>query len=78
MRNCLNQTLRIVARYCVLAKLIHNNDRIKMLGFAEQIYNARELWVSPGQSTIGGNCGFRALVKSFQYLDSRMYLFSQP
>jgi hypothetical protein len=34
-----------------LNKLIHNNDKIKLLRFAGQIQNPRPLWVSLGQST---------------------------
>ena len=34
-----------------LGELIHNKDRIKMLRFAKQTHNSRELYVSPFQST---------------------------
>jgi hypothetical protein len=35
-----------------------------MLRFAEPIYNAWPLWLSPGQSTTRIDCGLRALVES--------------
>jgi hypothetical protein len=44
---------------CVMDQLTHNN-RIKILKFAEPIYNARELWVSPDQSTKRVKFGLRA------------------
>ena len=56
-------------------QLIHKNDGIKVLGFAELTLKARLLWVSPGQSTFCRKCGCRALIKSFEIIDFIMYLF---
>ena len=54
---------------------IHNNDRIKIFRFAEQIYNYRELYVSPGQSTYCRNFILRASIKSGELIDFVVYLF---
>jgi hypothetical protein len=53
-------------RGCVIHQPIHNNHRIKMLELAEQIENPRPMWISPAQTTIRSNFGFRAFVKSEQ------------
>jgi len=58
-----------------LDKLIHNNDGIKMLRFAEQTHNSRELNVSPIHSTYRSDFLLPALVKSGQQADSIVYLF---
>lgn len=45
-----------------------------MLGLADQTYNARLVWVFPGQSTKGANDRFRALMKTLGKIQSGFVL----
>jgi hypothetical protein len=45
------KSLGINLANCVLDKLIHNNEMVKMLRFAGQTHNSRKLYISPTQST---------------------------
>ena len=58
-----------------LGEQIHNNDKNKMLGFAEKTSNSQPLWISPGQSTLGAFCVCRASIESVKLIDFIIYLF---
>jgi hypothetical protein len=56
------KSLGINLANCVLDKLTHNNEMVKMLRFAGQTHNSRKLYISPTQSTFCSKYILRAQI----------------